>query len=409
MNEKPSNDRPPDESASDEPLTDALSVDSVTTSPERSEGSGSGSLARWSIAIVVVAALAAGGFLYFASSEDADLPNPLDERIASLSALLEESRQSVDALDARIRELEGRTAGRDQQFQIIEDQLSERLRSLDSLPGRVGKLEGSLASLRGISSGLRESWLLAEAEYYMQIANAQLQLAGNPRLAMLALQLADEKIQQLANPALTEVRRALADELRALDSIDKPDIEGIALTLASLSAVADSLPLDSNIEVPGADKAEVDTELTGMDRFFASLRKTAADVVSVRRSDQAVRPLVAPEAQYFLRTNLALQFQAARIALLRGEQSLYDQSLDDATTWLNRYYDTESAPVRSALQTISEARQKVMPVSLPDISGSLRLLREYRLLSTEPPVAPTSTPQPAPAEPESGGNDEAAQ
>jgi uroporphyrin-3 C-methyltransferase len=115
--------------------------------------------------------------------------------------------------------------------------------------------------------------------------------------------------------------------------------------------------------------------------LIASLKKTASDVVSVRRSDDTVRPLIAPEAQYFLRANLALQFQAARIALLRGEQGLFDQSLDDASHWLSRYYDTGDAAVRSALQSVNEARQSVLPVSVPDISGSLRLLREYRVRS----------------------------
>ena len=39
------------------------------------------------------------------------------------------------------------------------------------------------------------------------------------------------------------------------------------------------------------------------------------------RADEAMRPLIAPEAQYFLRANLALQLQAARLALLRGEET----------------------------------------------------------------------------------------
>ena len=245
-----------------------------------------------------------------------------------------------------------------------------------------------MAELRGISSGLRDSWLLAEAEYYMQIANVQLQLAGNPKLATLALQLADEKLAQLANPALSGVRRALADELQALEAIEHPDVEGIAHTLSSLAAAVDSLPLNQDIDVPDAAPVDVDPELTGMDRMLASLKRTASEIVSVRRSDENVRPLIAPEAQYFLRANLNLQFQAARIALLRSEQELYDQSLSDAATWLNRYYDADSAPVRSALQTIDELRQEVSPVAFPDLSGSLRLLREYRVLSA-------ASPQPA--------------
>jgi uroporphyrin-3 C-methyltransferase len=248
-----------------------------------------------------------------------------------------------------------------------------------------------MAELKGMSSGLRDSWLLAEAEYYMQIANAQLQLADNPKLATLALQLADEKVAQLANPALTGIRRALADELRALDAIESLDIEGIALTLSSLAGVVDSLQLNQDVETPDAAPVAADPELTGVDRMIASLRRTASGMVSIRRTDESVRPLIAPEAQYFLRANLALQFQAARIALLRGEQALFNQSLDDAASWLNSYYDAESAPVRSALQTISEVRQSVTPVVLPDLSESLRLLREYRVMSTGSSPPPSAS------------------
>jgi uroporphyrin-3 C-methyltransferase len=397
MSDNTNDERPPDEATVAELAADNEPVEpAAITSVPRSK---SGAVVAWLALIAAAAALAAFGYLYFAEWRSDERPNPNDERIAALATTLQDTRQAVEALDAAIDELAGEAAGRDRQFEAIEDRFAERLRRLDSLPDRIGSLESSLASLRGISSGLRDSWLLAEAEYYMQIANAQLQLNNNPKLALLALQLADEKVVQLANPALTDIRRALADELRALNSIDTPDIEGIALTLSSLAAVVDSLPLDEKIAAPDAENAAVDAELSGMQRVLASLRKTVSGVVSVRRSDEAVRPLIAPEAQYFLRANLALQLQAARIALLRGQQTLYDQSLDDAASWLNRYYDTNSTPVRSALQTVSEARQNVMPVSLPDISGSLRLLREYRVLS--------ATDRQAPADKEPASEDEA--
>jgi uroporphyrin-3 C-methyltransferase len=386
MNENSSNEGPPDESATGEMPTgneaDSTAADSTTSGPGRK--------ILWLAVLLLAGALAVLGYRYVEWPQDETLPDPTDTRIAELTASLAASREAIDTLDARIAELAGSTARRDQRFADLENQLADQLRRLDALPGRVGNLESAMASLRGISSGLRDAWLLAEAEYYMQIANAQLQLAANPKLAGLALQLADEKIQQLANPALTNIRRALADELRALNAINNPDVEGIALTLSSLATVVDSLPLDEDIDTRLSTNEDVDSELTGMDRLLASLKRTASDVVSVRRSDETVRPLIAPEAQYFLRANLALQLQAARIALLRSEQTLFDQSLDDAAAWLNRYYDVDSTPVRSALQTISEARQNVMPASLPDISGSLRLLREYRVLSASGRQAPAT-------------------
>jgi uroporphyrin-3 C-methyltransferase len=252
---------------------------------------------------------------------------------------------------------------------------------LDSLPSRVSGLESSLSTLQGVSTGARDTWLLAEAEYYMQIANAQLQLAGNPHLASLALAMADERIVQLSNPALTEVRRALADELAALEVMEKPDIEGVTLTLASLARVVDSLPLQTGTTSESDDAAELDPEMSGLDRAWASVKGAASGLVRVTGPEESAAPLMTPEAAYFLRTNLALQLQAARLALLRGEQAVFQQSLDDASAWLDQYYDTQSEQVTSALHTITEIREAMFVIATPDISESLRLLRQYETLA----------------------------
>ncbi len=94
-----------------------------------------------------------------------------------------------------------------------------------------------------------------------------------------------------------------------------------------------------------------------------------------------MQPLIAPEALYFLRANLALQLQVARLALLRGEEAIFRQSLDDANSWLGKYYDPSSAAVEDARVTITEIRDSVFSVSMPDISQSLRLLRQFNVLA----------------------------
>ena len=359
---------------------------------------------------LIIAALALLGVGYIASTGgDADqASNANQASLTALSGTLEATRSSLDTSRAAVEELQIRInrmaesdAARSRELAALNRQLDERLQQLGSLPERIANLEGSISSLQGISSGVKDTWLLREAEYYMQIANAQLQLGRNPELAILALQLADERILQLANPALTEVRRTLSDELLALETLDQPDLEGIALTLASLASVADSLPMRQELRPGEAAPADIDPELSGMDRALASLKRTLGDVVSVRRTDEAVQPLIAPEAQFFLRANLSLQLQAARLALLRSEQAIFQQSLDDASTWLNDYYDRESAPVRSALATIAEIRSSSFNVSLPDISGSLRLLRQFEVLSSAAADAEDSverTPDPEPAQ-----------
>jgi len=194
------------------------------------------------------------------------------------------------------------------------------------------------------------------------------------------MRMADERIAQLADPALLDVRRALSDELAALEAMEKPDIAGTVLTLSSLSRVVDTLPLASRAAADDQDGSEVDPDMNGFERAWASVKNALSGLVRVTPPEQAELALVTPDAAFFLRNNVALQLQAAQLALLRGEQDIFRQVLDDSSDLLTAYFDTGSAPVESALQTIAEVRDAVFTSAPPDISESLRLLRQYQTL-----------------------------
>ncbi len=333
----------------------------------------------WLALIVSILALAAIAYTLY---EDWRAPEDtgLSDSVAALEQRRAEIGQRLDALDARVAELAGQESVSPADVDALRRELDERVGLLDSLPARMTTLESSMASLAGISEGARDTFLLAEAEYYMQIANAQLQLASNPYLATLALEMADERIIQLANPALIDVRRAIADETAALAVMEKPDIAGTTLTLASLARVVDSLPLRSESRTQDEPAAEVPEEQSGVGRAWASVKGAMSGLVKVTPPDQAKLELITPDAEYFLRNNIALQLQAARLALLRGEQAVFEQSLDDTTALLEQYFDTDSTQVSGALQTIDEMRGDMAATAAPDISGSLELLRQFQAL-----------------------------
>ncbi len=299
--------------------------------------------------------------------------------LASIEGLDGRVNQSADAL-AALETRVGQITHPDYSGDIaaVRSDVEDQIRLLNSLPSRMTSLESSVASLAGISAGARETFLLAEAEYYLQIGNAQLQLANNPRLASLALGMADERVTQLSDPALTAVRRAISDELAALEVMDKPDLEGATLTLASLARVVESLPLASTKLTD--ESAGDESERSGVDRAWGSVKDAMSGLVKVTPPDEAKLALVSPDAEYFLRNNIALQLQSARLALLRGEQAIFEQTLDDTSALLNAYFDKSSPQVESAQLTIAEIRADVFTTSAPDISESLRLLRDYRSL-----------------------------
>ena len=345
----------------------------------RSKKSG-GSIA-WLALFLSFVTLAAVGYMIMEDRRARATAESSSDSIEQLAGRIDASRDSLADLNQELADLASNDEATRSRVESLQRGIEGRLELLDSLPGRMSNLENSMASLQGVSAGARDAWLLAEAEYYMQIANAQLQLGNNPHLAMLALGMADERVVQLANPALTEVRRTIADELAALEVMNKPDIEGTSLTLASLSRVVESLPLQTiDVRDDGDDSASGE-ELSGTARAWASVKGAMSGIVKVTPPDEDMRALLTPETAALIRSNLALQLQAARLALLRGEQSIFEQSLDDASALLEYYFDTDSAQVAGAQETIAEIRGNMFAVTPPDISNSLRLIRQYRTLS----------------------------
>jgi uncharacterized protein HemX len=335
----------------------------------------------WLALFLSLLTLAAVGYMIVEDRRTRAVEEASSQSIERLAGRVDESRESLSSLDSSLDDLVSSDEALESRVAGLQDELESRADILDSLPGRMSNLENSVAALQGASAGARDTWLLAEAEYYMQIANAQLQLGNNPQLAMLALEMADERVVQMANPALTDVRRALSDELAALEAMEKPDLQGATLTLASLARVVDSLPLRAAGSTAGASEGAADEEQGAAGRAWDSVKDAMSGLVKVTPPDEETRVLLTPDAARLIRNNLALQLQSARLALLRGEQAIFEQSLEDADALLAQYFDGGSAQVASARDTIAEIRDSMVAVTAPDISESLRLIRQFRVLS----------------------------
>jgi uncharacterized protein HemX len=159
----------------------------------------------WLALLVALIAAAAVGYTVY-NDWLASGDNTADDAYAGLAGRLSATQDGISALDTRINTLSDQDGTTDAAIAALRQELDERVRSVSSLPARMSTLESTVASLAGVSKSARDIWLLAEAEYYMQIANAQLQLANNPELATLALGMADERVVQLSDPALIDVR-----------------------------------------------------------------------------------------------------------------------------------------------------------------------------------------------------------
>jgi uncharacterized protein HemX len=320
------------------------------------------------LALLVALAAAAGtGYLWY----EQQAQRIVEARVAELGRDLERRSAELDRILNSIDEL----TRSDQALDDDVAELTDRIEAdMAGLPERVTRLETALEKVPGISDKARSSWLRSEAEYFLRVANAQLNLAGNVGVSLRALDLADAQLRALADPALTPVREAIANERAALKAVPQPDAEGIVLALGSLARSLDQL--DFARVAPGSYRGEASGAPgeTGWRRAWRAVVDALKSVISVKRDDRQVTPLLTEAEETMLVRSLDVDLQIARLAVIRNEGELYRRALAAARERLAAYFDANSAGVVAALETIDELALAELPEQLPDISASLTLL-----------------------------------
>lgn len=296
-------------------------------------------------------------------------------RLAALSADVSTRDSEMAALVARIDDVSTARQRLDDDLERLQERLNRDSEALATLPDRLDRLEQNVERFAGTGDRVRAAWLVAEAEHYLRMANAQLGLAGDARVAQTSLELADDTLRELDDPRFTPVRRQLAAELAALKAVPQPDTEGIVLALGTLGDSLESLPLKQGAPKVFSQQAPVADQAPGpVERAWAAVRAAVARLVSIRRADQPVTPLLTDTERSVLVRSLDLELQLARLAVMRGDAGMYRRSVEAATGRVEQHFDPAAPDVQVALDTLRGLATVALPEELPDISGSLTAL-----------------------------------
>lgn len=240
-------------------------------------------------------------------------------------------------------------------------------KELGTLRDSQDMLKGSVQSLHDDIGKGRRAWLIAETANLLVIAQQRLTYARDPRQALEALRAADRQLQQLGDPSYQPVRKLLEGEVEALAAFERLDLRGLAQRLGQLAGRIDTLALAPVRHEPAAADSE--------SGFARAIWRDLRDLVRIRTTTDLRRPLLLPEHKYFLRENLRLMLYGAQVALLHGDNVTLELNVRAALKWLRDYYDTTTSNVQTA-STELEATLKTRPAELPDISASLKTLRD---------------------------------
>lgn len=262
----------------------------------------------------------------------------------------------------------------------LEGQQQKQTRQLNALRVRQDTIDAGVAALRAQLARTSEGWVLANVQYLLQVANESLALQRNVAAAEAALQDADQRLAALGDPGYLPVRRLIATELTALKAVPKPDVEGIAVTLDSLIHEVPRLTLRGTALAAPVVAAPGTSSSAGVQwrQLPTVVWHALRQLVQVRHHGKPVGPLLAPSEAYFLYQNLKLQLETAQLAALRRQPGTYRASLGTAEQWLHEYFSAADALTKSMSQQLEKLRSVDVRPPLPDLSGSLRKLRELR-------------------------------
>lgn len=311
------------------------------------------------LALAALAGVAATGWAWYQLRGEQARVAELEGRVAALDGRL--TRLANSAAQARSVEVLGRRLAQFQQSTQRQTQAFEQ--TLHALAARIA----------GGSTVYRED----EAAALMRLAQARLELAADPAGAARALELADRALASADDPALAPVRAALAREIQAVQAVPRPDITGAFARLGAIAGRIDGLPLAGEHVGPAPSAASAPAPGLTWAGLGAALKRAFAPLIVVRRGPVA-RPLLPPREAYFVRQNLRLALNAARLALLERDQDAYRASLHQARTWLSGWFATSTPAVAGVASALDGLASLELKPKLPQLGDALARLRAVR-------------------------------
>lgn len=354
---------------------------------------------RSAVALAVIL-LIGGGVWYASQANTQTLSQRLEAENAQLKSQMAQLQQEQLQTHKQMQEFISQQSALSAQYQQQDAALKHEL---DLLRSRVSAL----------SSADVKSWLIAQADFLVKMAERKLWNEQDVVTAMVLLKNADASLAEMNDPGLLDVRTALRNDITALSAVSQIDFDGIILRLNQLANQVDNLRIDDGSR-DGAPMDSSDNE--GLTSSVADWRTNLtkswqgfmSDFITVRRRDSSATPLLAPNQDIYVRENIRAQLLIAAQAVPRHQEESYKQALDSVSTWVRAYFADNDPENTAFLKEIDELAAQPVAMSIPDSLTSQPLLdklvqtRIRRLLNDEaPPAPPVAEPQAAPAEPAS--------
>lgn len=257
------------------------------------------------------------------------------------------------------------------QQQAIENgkQLSQYEQSQKALTEMQGQLAFMQHTLNQIPGARLDDWKLAETEYLLRLANQRVYLQNEFKGAHGLFDAANQVLASLDDPALLVVREQIAKEMLLLGQHSQLDRQGIYSELQALKAL-----IHDSIQPPNEFTDATASNTTGATEPDMGLWQQLLSLVSIRHREEAFNAPLSASQYQLLEHNLNLMLEQAQWALLKADNTTYQNSLISAQEWISKNIRHSNANV--VLKNITALSKIDVTQTAPQVSESLRLLRQ---------------------------------
>ncbi len=337
------------------------------------------------IALLVVVLVAGAGFYLLQQlRSQGDNINKEDQRNIENAKQISGFQSQLAAMQSQLSNATATISNTNERFSGQLDAVS-KLQD-EKLAATRKELSTTITQVQRQLGKTRGDWLIADAEYLLSVAGQRLHLIGDIETTREALEAADQRLRESGDAGAFKVREQIAKELASLRAIPVIDFVGMYSTLQSLSSRVEQLTLFLPYEgKPVAKQSEHDKHSvpspTSSDLLNMALKQIDG-YVTIRHTEQPIKAILTAEQAQFIRQQLSLKLEMVKVALVQKNQTLYQASLNDTLTWLDKHFNknTQTQDFIAQLHKLDEIK---LNAQMPDISLSLKMLRDITKLRIE--------------------------
>ncbi|WP_251358476.1 uroporphyrinogen-III C-methyltransferase [Kangiella sp. TOML190] len=323
---------------------------------------------KWLLALIVIAALAYGGFWLWQQWQAMQAVQQDNSRLVELEKSQQSQSQQLSQLRNSLSQQHTQAAQQrtelEQQIELLQQQLIASQRKFQSLTADIETQS--------------TNWQIAEAEYLIRQAAQKLHYSDDTDSIVALLEAADQQLLSVGDSNLLSLRRAISKDIAQIKSVAPLDIDTILVKLDAVELLLPQLTLASVQLGSFSEQTEPEVAATApsaWQTFKTNVRNTFSDYYKIHHYDQSVKPFINPQQADLLEQNLRLNIQMAQLAALRHQQTAYDKALKELSIWVNEYYRSDSTS-KTLLENLKQLSQAKVAISLPNKIESLSFIKQ---------------------------------